>query len=181
MTLLTYYRRFLKENGLYSEYVKHNRKRFYASVINELDCTRYIHSHQALSDMILNTCGHYKRFNHDSNHPERRKLYRISQKWRKRVNNSFIQHNVEVGDRIKIHGRLFWNSPLDEAYIVDKFSDTGRYVYVKKNDDDTAVYSVPFLKIKSILGKDLVNNIYYIENEANYGKINDSRFHEVQL
>jgi hypothetical protein len=181
MTLLTYYRRFLKENGLYSEYVKHNRKHFYASIINELDCTRYIHSHQTLSDMILSTCGYYKCFNYDSNHPARRKLYRISQKWRKRVNNSFIQHNVEVGDRIKIHGRLFWKSNLDEEYIVYKFSDDGRYVYVKKNEDEAATYTIPLLKIKSILGKDLVNNIYYIENKANYGKINDSIFHEVQL
>ena len=172
MTLNSLFKRFIKDNGLYTIY-KNRVKYYFNSSRRNVACSR---NHSNVGDLIIDTFGTCKEF---YGGPERKRLYRLSSKWRKIIKNAYIQHNINVGDTVKIYSAY---DKETREYVVKEFDDKTRCVIASTRGLFGYIDQyIPIFRIKSKVGEELINNLYYVENGISYGKIENAECNEIQL
>ena len=195
MTIENFYKRFLKENGLYFYGVKMSKnfmighKKLGFNKIPKkgllyMVSSGGISSKEGILNLFKIHFQYERMFCGNSNSPKRRKFYKFNRKWKDSLRGKVVlQHNIMPGD-ILTYTTLYGD---EREYLVKSINpnDTTIVVSYINGGKVQALYNnfinvICFDGIKSDK-KDLIVNLY-IKNEDGtcYGKI-DGDFNEIQL
>ncbi len=174
MTLENILIRFVKDKGYYHviKYQMVNEKR--KKLISDTCLGSYILKNEGVKKLFYMVFSYNPLFFGYSRTPKRRTFYKLNKEWKDFVDGKyFLQHNIEIGDTFEVNN--FFNRKT-------KYTVMG----IEKNniiskDEIGHKVNISIFRIKSLLNKNIVNNIYYKdENGIEYGELEGS-YNEIQL
>jgi len=177
MELSQLFRRFLKENNIYYAYSDGRMSGIKGTYFLSSDehLSKKIYVYGGLYDFFRITAGCLSMFKGHANTPKRRSLYRLNKKWKDFLKNTYVQHNLSVGDEVKLC------SYQKMEFLVKEIKNNG-FVTVCSNNRlyNNDSFNIPIYAIESKVKGNLIKNYYINDGENTYGKI-DGEFNEIQL